>query len=388
MKYNFDKIINRKNTNSVKYDGALQWGMPENVLPFWVADMDFQSPPCVIDALVEKSRHGIFGYSAIDDDFRNVLINWFQKRFNWQLDSDWLVQTPGVVNAIYTAVRTFTEPGDAVMIQQPVYYPFQAAIERTGRHLTVNQLIFNDSQYYMDINDFEAKIITNKVKLFILCSPHNPVGRVWETDELEQIGDICLRHNVIVISDEIHADFVYPGNIHTVFANIKPEFNDISITCTSPSKTFNLAGLQLSNVFIANKELRKLFRKECEKSGVGPISIMGIVACQASYTNGEEWLTELLIYLEENLAFMRNSLTDLSQIKLIEPEGTYLAWLDCRDTKLNAEELNNVIIHKAGLWLDDGPIFGKGGEGFQRINYACPRSLLSTCLDKLINALK
>lgn len=387
MKYDFDKIIERKNTNSIKYDGAASRGMPEGLLPLWVADMDFQTAPCIIRALAEKSNHGIFGYSEIDDSFINVLQNWFARRFNWEIKSDWLVQTPGVVHAIYMAVRAFTEPGDSVMIQPPVYYPFRSAIEQTGRRLTINPLVLKDGRYNMNMDDFEAKIITDKVKLFILCSPHNPVGRVWSSDELTELGNICSRHNVLVVSDEIHADFIYPKHRHQVFANLKPEFQKISVTCTSPSKTFNLAGLQLSNIFIPDKELRKKFRKECNQSGTGLINIMGIVSCKAAYSDGEDWLSELLVYLAENLALLRDHLSAFPQVKLVEPEGTYLAWLDCRGTKLEAKELNELIINNAGLWLDDGLIFGDEGSGFQRINYACPRSILKQGMEKLIDAL-
>lgn len=266
-KYNFDEIINRKNTNSLKYDFTEENNMPADVMPFWVADMDFKSPPEVIEAIIERTKHGIFGYTDIKDDYFSAVQNWYKNRFDLSLDKSWLLITPGVVFAISMAIRALTQEGDSVLIQRPVYYPFSSLIKINNRKLINNPLKYIDGKYFIDFEDFEKKIIDNKVKLFILCNPHNPVGRVWTKDELTQIGVICLKHGVKVISDEIHSDFVYNGNKFVSFAGISPYFSKITVTCTSPSKTFNLAGLQLANIFIENEEMRKAIRKEISKTG-------------------------------------------------------------------------------------------------------------------------
>ncbi|TYC88219.1 MULTISPECIES: MalY/PatB family protein [Acetobacterium] len=389
MKYNFDEIITRDNTNSIKYDFAHRRGMPEGLLPLWVADMDFKTPAPVVEALVEKSKHGIFGYSESGQDYFFILKEWFKSRFGWNIQPDWLVTTPGVVYAIATAIRALTREGDSIIIQQPVYYPFAEMITVNERNLVVNQLVYEEGRYRINFDDFEKKILENDVKLFILCNPHNPVGRVWTQAELTRLGDICLKHEVIVIADEIHQDFVYPGFKHLVFANLKPEYLSNTITCTAPSKTFNLAGLQVSNIFIENREIRKKFRKEMHKGGYNEISIMGIVACAAAYSKGQKWLEELKDYLFNNLNFVRTYLAErLPQIKLIEPEGTYLIWLDFCELGLSNQELEDLIINRAGLWLDAGTMFGAGGDGFQRINMASPRLILEQALNQLEKAIK
>ncbi|HOK42364.1 MAG TPA: MalY/PatB family protein [Thermoclostridium caenicola] len=387
MQETFDTIIDRKNTDSIKYDFAVRRGLPEDVLPLWVADMDFRTPPCVIEALVEKSRHGIFGYSDTREDYFEVLHDWFSRQFGWQIRPEWLVKTPGVVYAICAAIRSLTNEGDAVLIQEPVYYPFSGSIRANGRKLVINQLVYSEGKYNIDFDDFEEKIIRNKVKLFILCSPHNPVGRVWTKEELLKLGDICLKHGVIVVADEIHADFTYPGHRHQVFVNLKPEFSDITITCTAPTKTFNLAGLQISNIFIANQAIRRKFKQEIVRSGYSQPNIMGIVACRAAYKDGGPWLEELKQYLKGNLDYLREFLEQrLPRIKLVEPEGTYLVWLDCSALGLDDNALEDFIVNKARLWLDSGTMFGAGGEGFQRINIACPRAILEQALTRLESA--
>ncbi|WP_024832422.1 MalY/PatB family protein [Ruminiclostridium josui] len=377
MNYNFDEVIDRKNTNSVKHDFHGINGIPDDAIPLWVADMDFRTPAPVIEALVKSGEHGIFGYSETREDYFQVLQQWFVDNYDWDIHPSWLVKTPGVVFAIAMAVRALTEKEDAVMIQRPVYYPFSNVIIDNGRTLVNNPLIYNSGTYSIDFEDFEAKIIENGVKLFILCNPHNPVGRVWTREELVRLGDICLRHGVTVISDEIHADFIYSGYRHEVFANIKPEFADITITCTAPSKTFNLAGLQVSNIIISNRELKKAIKNEINKTGHGQINTMGIVACKAAYQYGHEWLQQLKAYLAGNLSFVRNFLAErLHKIKLVEPQGTYLVWLDFRELELTEAELEKLIVRDAKLWLDGGTMFGEEGKGFQRINIACPRVIL------------
>ncbi len=387
MKYDFDKVINRYGTNSVKYDLAREYGKPEGILPLWVADMDFQAPPSVVEALIERAKHGIYGYSVLKPDYFQAVKGWFASRYNWDINDDWLISTPGVVSAINIAVRALTAANDAIIIQQPVYPPFKAAILNNKRKLVVNHLIYENGKYTIDFTDFEEKIISENVKMFILCSPHNPVGRVWTQDELTKLGDICKKHNVLVVSDEIHADFIYPGHKHQVFADVKPEFADFSIICTAPTKTFNLAGLQVSNIFIPNANIRQQFRDEFKHSGYGHANAMGLVACQAAYSGGGEWLDALLEYLEGNIVFLREFLHEhIPQIRLIEPEGTYLAWLDFNSLGLDESSLESLLVDRAGIWLNKGTIFGAGGSGFQRLNFACPRSILEEALTRLEKA--
>lgn len=384
MQYDFDQIINRKNTNSLKYDFASERGKPADLLPLWVADMDFQVPQEVIEELKKTSQHGIFGYSEVKEDYFIALKNWFSRSFQWSIKPDWLIKTPGIVFAISMAVRAFTKENDAILIQRPVYYPFSSSILDNGRTLINNALVYRDGRYEIDFHDFEQKIADNNVKLFILCNPHNPVGRVWRAEELTRLGDICIKHGVLVVSDEIHAEFTYAHNHHQVFATLNPAFEKITITCTAPSKTFNLAGLQVSNIFIANPDLRGKFYKEINKAGYCELNTMGIAACQSAYTYGREWLVQLKQYLAKNLDFTRTFLRErLPQMRLIEPEGTYLIWLDCTALGLDEKAREDLIVNKAKLWLDTGTMFGPEGRGFERINIACPRITLERALLQL-----
>ncbi|MCL1959002.1 MAG: pyridoxal phosphate-dependent aminotransferase [Spirochaetes bacterium] len=381
MKYNFDRVIDRSNSYSIKYE-PLWRGKPADVLPLWVADMDFAAPPCVQKALISRAKHGIFGYSEPDAAYFDVMRKWFEKRFNWPVLSDWLTITPGVVNALYIAVRSLTEPGDGIVIQQPVYYPFESSIRKTGRQLLINELVYSDGRYSIDFQDFEEKI--KQAKLFIMCNPHNPVGRVWNADELIRMGEICLRHGVTVIADEIHEDFIFAGHRHIVFAALNDDFANVTVTCTSPSKTFNLAGLLHANIFISNKELREKFKEEYARSGLSQPGVMGLIACKAAYEDGAQWLEQLLDYLSGNILFLKTYLTQhIPNVKLIEPEGTYLAWLDCNELGISAQKLDEALTHKSKLWLSSGSSFGKGGKGFERMNAACPRSVLHNALERL-----
>ena len=387
MTYNFDEIIDRRNTNSIKYDFAKERGMPDSVLPLWVADMDFTVPKSVIETLVNASNHGIFGYSEVKDEYVTVLKEWFSKHYKWDIHPSWLVKTPGVVYAICMAIRALTNVNDCVLIQRPVYYPFSESITSNERNLINNPLQYKDGTYSIDIEDFEHKIIEHNVKLFILCNPHNPVGRVWTKEELIAMGDICVKHNVYVVSDEIHADFIYPGREHLVFSNLKEEYKEITITCTAPSKTFNLAGLQVSNILIPNKAIKKQFKDEIRKTGYSQLNTMGLLACMAAYKNGEEWLLHLKEYLLSNLNYVREYLFEhIPSITLVEPEGTYLVWIDLSKLNLDEDELEDLIVHKANLWLDKGTMFGPEGTGFQRINIACPRQTLDTALNSFKQA--
>lgn len=297
---------------------------------------------------------------------------------------------PGIVFAVCTAIRAFTEKGDAVLIQRPVYYPFSSSIKGNDRKLINNPLVYgDDGKYHIDFDDFEKKIRENNVKMFILCSPHNPVCRVWSYEELKMMGDICKKYNVIVVSDEIHSDFVYLGNKHTVFSTISEEFADMSVICTSPSKTFNLAGLQLSNIFIKNEQMRRKFIKEFHRTGYNEPNVMGVVSAQAAYEKGEAWLEELLEYLKGNIVLAKRIIDSSgTKLKMIEPEGTYLLWVDCRNLGMDSKKLDRFIIDKASLWLDGGTMFGEEGEGFQRINAACPSKLLEKGLTRLAEVIK
>lgn len=382
--YDFDKIIERKNTNSLKYDFATERGKPEGLLPLWVADMDFQAPREVRDSLKAIGDHGIFGYSEGKEAYFLAIQKWMNTHFAWSVDRNWLVKTPGVVYAIACAIKGLTKPGEAVLIQQPVYYPFSEIILNNDRKLINSPLVNSDGKYYMDEEDFERKIVKHDVKLFVLCNPHNPVGRVWTKEELICIGDICFKHGVYIVSDEIHADFIYEGHKHLVFADLKKEYADITITCTSPSKTFNLAGLQVSNIFISNSKLRRIIKKEIAKTGYSQLNVAGLKACQAAYTYGEDWLKELQQYLAGNLEYVRTFVeTRLKNIELIEPEGTYLVWLDFRKLGLSEEQREKLILEDAKLWLDSGAIFGADGEGYERINIACPRETLVKAFHQL-----
>ena len=387
MPINFDEIIDRRNTSCLKYDFAAERGYPADILPFWVADMDFRTPAPVIDALNARAAHGIFGYTQVKDDYFSVLQNWFRTRHDWNVERSDLIITPGVVFAIANAIRAFTKKGESILIQQPVYYPFANMIRQNERVLIDSPLRLIEGHYEIDFEDFEQKLIEHSVKLFILCSPHNPVGRVWTRAELEQIAAICLRHNVIVVADEIHEEFVRPGFRHIPFAAISDEAAAITVTCTSPSKTFNLAGLQISNIFIRDKELRRCFKEKLSRTGYDEPNTLGLTGAKSAYEHGAAWLTELLAYLEENNTRTRTFLAQhLPKVTLIEPEGTYLLWLDFSAYGLSDEELNAKIIRDAHLWLDDGPIFGAGGSGFQRINTACPWTTLETGLKNLAAA--
>lgn len=387
MPVDFDTVPNRRGTNCFKYDFAREMGMPEDVLPLWVADMDFPTAPAVLERLHALAEHGIFGYTGVKDAYFSAVHNWYAQRFGWETQRSWLVTTPGVVFAIAIAIRAFTQKGDAILIQQPVYYPFANKVTENDRQLVVNPLVLKNGRYEMDFADMERKIVDYHVKMLLLCSPHNPVGRVWTKEELLRVGEICQKHGVLVVSDEIHADFTYAGHIHRVFASVKSEFADFTITCTAPSKTFNLAGLQNSNIFIPNRQLRHTYKKELSACGCGGTNCMGMAACQAAYEAGADWLEQLKQYLAGNLAYIRQFLREkLPEIALIEPEGTYLVWLDLRKLGLTEQQQRQLIVQDAKLWLDTGTLFGQGGEGFERINIACPRATIEQAMQRLEHA--
>ena len=383
---NFDKIIDRRNTRCLKYDFAVERNMPADVLPLWVADMDFETSSYIEDAIIERAKHAIYGYSEVKTPYFDILKKWMQKHHDWDIQRKWLIKTPGVVFALAMAVKTYTEPGDAVLIQQPVYYPFSEVIKDNGRNVVSNTLYLGeDNRYHIDFEDFEQKIVAHKIKLFLLCNPHNPVGRVWTKEELTRLGDICVKYHVTVVSDEIHEDFVFKGK-HQVFANIKKEYEDITVTCTAPSKTFNIASLMISNILIPNPELKRKFKHQMDAAGISQLNVLGLVACEAAYEHGEEWYQAMKNYVKENIEFVKQYVEkQLPGVKMVEHEGTYLVWLDFRGTGLSVEELDDKIINQAKLWLDSGKIFGSCGEGFQRINVACPRKVLEEAMERIKN---
>lgn len=386
-KYNFDEIIDRKNTSSLKFDFGIERKGRDDLLPLWVADMDFKLPDEIIEDIEKRVSHGIFGYTDPKDDYKKALKNWFSERHDIELEDEWNTVVPGIVYAIATTIRALTKPGDAVLIQQPVYYPFMETIKLNNRKVVNNQLVYRNDHYEIDFEDFEKKIIEEDVKLFLLCSPHNPVGRVWTKDELIRMADICLRHDVFIFADEIHSDFIYRGFKHTSFLTLGEKYIKKTVLGTSPSKTFNIAGLQVANIIIPDPDIRSSFKRENEAAGYSQGSVLGMTATISAYTKGKQWLDELLDYLEGNLNFVRDFLKEkLPEIKLIEPEGTYLIWLDFSKITDSHKELEKLIVDDAKLWLDSGVIFGRETALFERINIACPRKILKQAMEQLYEA--
>ena len=387
--YDFDKVIDRHGTNCLKFDFAKERGKNGDELSLWVADMDFEVAKPITDALQAQVNHGIYGYTEVKSDYFDIVKNWFKDNFDWEIKKGSLVKTPGVVYAIAMAVKAFTKEGEAVIIQQPVYYPFSEMIIANNRKLVNSPLVLKDGRYEIDFEDFEKKIVENNVKLFILCSPHNPVGRVWSVEEIKRIGDICIKHDVVIFSDEIHADFVYEPNKHHVFASLGESYAANSVIATAPSKSFNIAGLQVSNIFIENKKLRDAFRNEIVKTGYSQLNTMGLAAARGAYESGKEWLHEVRAYIKDNLIFFRDYLKEnIGELSLIEPEGTYLVWVDFRKLGLSEKQREDLIVNKAKLWIDSGAMFGVDGEGFERFNIACTREYLKMALDSLAKAIK
>ena len=389
MQYDFDTPIDRTHTWSIKHDFKKENGKADDILPLWVADMDFRSPDSVVEALKKAVDHGIFGYSRADESYFDAVAAWYQKRHHLTLQPEWMTCTPGIVFALSIAVRAFSQEGDAVLIQPPVYHPFSRAILRNKRTLVENPLVLKDGHYEMDLEDLEQKVLDEHVKLMILCNPHNPVGRVWTREELTALADICLRHHVYVISDEIHGDFVWRGHEQTPYASISEEACLRSMMCTAPSKTFNLAGMATSNLFIPDPEMRRKFRSELLDVGQENMNRLGLFACRAAYEGGGEWLDQLIGYLAGNLALVRDFCKNrVPQIQLVEPEGTYLAWLDCRELGMTDDELMAFFSDEAKVWLDPGTHSGEQGSGFMRFNLGSSRSVIAQALDQIEAAWK
>ncbi|HLT56928.1 MAG TPA: MalY/PatB family protein [Bacillota bacterium] len=384
----FNEVISRKNTRSVKWDMAGKVFQSEDVLPMWVADMDFQAPKEVNEALIKRAEHGIYGYTVIDDDVKNAVVNWLSDRHQWTIQPEWLTFSPGVVSSLHMAIEAFTEPGDKILIQTPVYTPFYTVIKAHGREMVKNPLIEKDQYFTIDFDDFEEKLKTG-VKAFILCSPHNPVGRVWKKEELEEIARLCLKYDVMIFSDEIHADLVFPGEKHTPIASLSDEVLENTITCMAPSKTFNLAGLEASYVIAADAEKRKKLKKQFLKSGYnGLLNTMANTALEAAYTYGKPWLEELMQLLESHKNYVTEQLEAETNLKVTRSEGTYLLWLDCTGLGLSGKELKQFMIEKAKVGLNAGLDYGDEGEQYMRMNIACPRATLEEGVNRIIDAVK
>ncbi|WP_416829165.1 MalY/PatB family protein [Ectobacillus polymachus] len=381
-------VNNRYHTASVKWDGLENIFGVSDVLPMWVADMDFLSPAPIIEALKNQAAHGIFGYTLLTDSYYHSIVNWMERRHSWKIDKDWIVYSPGVVPALSFIMQAFTNPGDKVIIQTPVYPPFHSVVKDQGCDLIVNPLRFQNSTYEMDFDDLEAKIDKN-VKLFILCSPHNPIGRVWTKEELTKLADICVRHNILIVSDEIHADLVYEKHAHTPLAMISEEIKNQSIICTAPSKTFNIAGLHSANVIIPNKKLRTKFSNMIQRYHLGSISPFGLVATEAAYNEGEEWLDNCLQYMKENIDYVVDYINkNIPELHVTIPEGTYLLWIDFRNLGMEPKQLAEFLLKEAKLALSDGSSFGKDGEGFMRMNIACSHEIVEKAMRQLKTAVQ
>lgn len=387
MGFNLDKITDRGNTNSVKWNFNKEMLGVEDVLPMWVADMDFPVPEAVTKAIIKRAEHPIYGYSSPDDRYYNAIINWMKRRHDWDIKREWIVFTPGIVPAINWMIQTYSKPGDKIILQQPVYYPFANAVKNNGREIINNPLKYVDGQYYMDFEDLEKKI-DSRVRMLILCSPHNPVGRVWTSEELQRLGEICIKNNILIVSDEIHSDLIYKGHKHTPFASISDEFQQNCIVCNAPSKTFNIAGLQASNIIIPNNKLREKFIITLENNSIMAPNTFAIVALQAAYDEGEEWLDNVVDYIQDNFAYLNKFIQErMPGVKVVKPEGTYLVWMDFRYLGMNTAELKDFMLNKAKVGFDEGYIFGPGGEGFERINIACPRGILKEGLERIEKAI-
>lgn len=378
MKYDFDELLSRRDTNSYKWDGE-----KDDVLPMWVADMDFHTAPAIVDALRHRVEHGVFGYTRVPDGYYEAVTGWFARRHDWTIEREWIIYTSGVVPAVSAIIKALTVPGDKVLVQTPVYNCFFSSIRNNGCEIVRSPLLQTGDTYRMDFDDLERKAADERVKVMLLCNPHNPAGRVWTNEELMRVGAICLRHGVTVVSDEIHCELVFPGHAYTPFASLSDEFLQHAVTCISPSKAFNIAGLQIANIVCADEEMRRKIDKAININEVCDVNPFGVIATMAAYNEGEEWLKQLLEYLYENYLrmqdFCREHLPDFPIARL---EGTYLVWMDCRTLKMTSEELERVLIEEAALHLNAGSMYGAEGEGFMRWNIACPRARLLDGLER------
>lgn len=385
MTYDFDEIIHRRHTNSYKWDSTTE----EEVLPMWVADMDFRTAPAVVEALSRRVEHGVFGYTKVPDAYYEALTGWFARRHGWQMQRDWIIYTSGVVPALSAVIKALTVPGDRVMVQTPVYNCFFSSIRNNGCEAVANPLVYENETYRIDFDDLERKAADPKVKLLLLCNPHNPAGRVWTKEELMRVGEICIRHQVLVVADEIHCELVFPGHVYTPFASISKEFLMNSVTCLSPSKAFNLAGLQIANIISADAGIRAKIDKAININEVCDVNPFGVEALMAAYNDGEEWLEALLHYLSWNYRSLKNFFNEhLPEFPVTKLEGTYLVWVDCRALNRSSKEIADLLLARQKLWVNEGSMYGEAGEGFIRINIACPRQVLMDGLNRLKRGLK
>ena len=388
MKFNFDKIIDRTNNFSAKWSEMNKNFGTNDLLPMWVADMDFLTAPCVMEALKDRLEQGIFGYTTRPSSYNESIVNWLDNRFSWKINQEWLMFSPAVITSISLLIQNLTQKNDKIMIQEPVYSPFHNIVESNERSLVISPLVkLDDGSYVMDYEDIESKI--KDVKIFILCNPHNPVGRVWTREELTRLGEICLKHNVLVISDEIHSDIILKNHKHTPFASISKEFSENTITCMAPTKTFNLAGLQSSFLVISNPYYYEVMDKAFSILDIKRNNAFSLVATEAAYNYGEDWLYELIKYIEDNVDFAIDYIKNhIPQLKVKKPEGTYLLWVDFSNLNVDKEDLKNALINKGRIALSDGSSFGIGGAGYYRINLACPRSMVLEGLKRIEFAIK
>ncbi|HKL67149.1 MAG TPA: PatB family C-S lyase [Bacteroidales bacterium] len=387
MEYNFDEPLKREGTSCVKYDSRQEIFGKKDVIPMWVADMDFKCPPAVTEALRQRLKHEILGYTVRREEYFSSIKKWLRKRYEWHIENDWIVFSPGIVPALNICTLAFTEPGDKIIVQPPVYFPFFNAVTDHKRKLLFNRLKETNGQWSIDFDDLERKA-SQGARMLLLSSPHNPVGRSWSKEELEKLSRICLDYNILIISDEIHADLVLPGHKHIPLAKISGPVADNTLTCMAPSKTFNLAGLSTSSMIISNPGLRKKFEDAINSLHITGGNIFGTEASIAAYSFGEEWLDQLLPYIKNNIEYLVLRLEEVELVSPVIPEATYMVWLDCRRMKMSIPELNDFFINKAGVGLSEGSMFGPGGEGFMRINLACSHDTLRKAMDNIINALK
>lgn len=379
MKYDFDEVISRWGTLSYKWDSATD----AEVLPLWVADMDFRTSPAIIEALQRRVAHGIFGYTRVPDAYYQAVTNWFARRHGWNIQREWMIYTSGVVPAVSAVIKALTVPGDKVLVQTPVYNCFFSSIRNNGCTLAASPLLRVGNTWQMDFEDLERKASDPDVKVFLLCNPHNPVGRVWTREELLKAGEICSRHGVTVVSDEIHCELVYPGHAYTPFASISGDFSAHAIVCISPSKAFNIAGLQIANIVVPDEEVRRKIDKAININEVCDVNPFGVTATIAAYTEGEEWLNQLLVYLQANYKWMQDYCrTHLPDFPISDLEGTYLVWMDCSILHKTSDVLEQELLDESKLWLNAGTMYGAEGEGFMRWNIACPRSVLAEGLER------
>lgn len=383
--YDFDTIVARRGTNSYKWDSAPN----KDTLPMWVADMDFRTAPPIVEALAQRVQHGIFGYTKVPDTYYDAVTGWFARRHGWQIEKQWIIYTSGVVPALSAIIKAMTVPGDGVIVQTPVYNCFFSSIRNNGCEIISNELIREGNTYRMDFEDLEQKAADSRTKLLLLCNPHNPAGRVWTKEELMRVGEICFRHGVFVVADEIHCELVAPGYTYTPFASLGARYLNYSATCLSPSKAFNLAGLQIANIVVADEEVRRKVDKAININEVCDVNPFGVEALIAAYNESAEWLDELNAYLHSNYAFMKDFCENrLAEFPLTVLEGTYLVWMDCSVLHKTSEGLEHQLVENGRLWLNAGTMYGTSGEGFMRWNIACPRSVLAEGLERFESFVK